>query len=101
MASVSASVPREVKSRSESRDIKWYSGGMTDKLQKKVDRALDAAVFENGYEALMTYGAREVAIDLCTYDPELENEDLDAVEKRVLDYKAWYGSGVTGGPRQR
>lgn len=73
---------------------------MADALQKKVDRALDAAVFENGYVELMTLGPEEVAVDLCTYDDAMENEDLNEVTKCVTDYIAWYGSGAADGPRQ-
>jgi hypothetical protein len=64
-------------------------------MQKKVDRALDAAVFENGYTDLMTQGADEVATDLCTYDEEfegLDGEELGEIEKCVADYQKWYWS---------
>jgi hypothetical protein len=59
-------------------------------LQDKVDAALDAAVFENGYTALMYHTSTEVAVDLCTYCAELELEAPDQVALCVADYQQWY-----------
>lgn len=62
------------------------------KLQKLVDVALDAAVFENGYVNLMKQSPSEVADDLCTYEQTLEASDPVAVQKCVEVYQLWYWS---------
>lgn len=59
-------------------------------LQDRVNAALDAAVFENGYRELMTQTPFEVAVDLCDYSPEVEDEDVKAVTACVKDYQKWF-----------
>jgi hypothetical protein len=59
-------------------------------LQHLVDRALDAAVFENGYTDLMGQSPHEVALDLCTYDAALQHVGTGRVEVYVKDYIDWY-----------
>lgn len=63
-----------------------------DVLQGRVDRALDTAVFENGYLDLMDQHPSEVARDLCEYESDLEHEDVGEVQDCVVDYLAWYRS---------
>ena len=59
-------------------------------LQDKVNKALDAAVFENSYVELMSSSAREVAEDLCVYSREFEKEEIKNVIPCVEDYKSWF-----------
>jgi len=59
-------------------------------LQKRVDERLDAAVFENEYIDLMGRTPMEVAIDMCTYDSTLEDEDVHDVAACVKNYQEWY-----------
>lgn len=68
-------------------------------LQQKVDGALDAAVFENGYAGLMQDDPLNVAVDLCTYCPALETTDVEQVKVCVVDYQAWYEKHGAAGPR--
>jgi hypothetical protein len=78
---------------------------MESSLQSRVDRALDAAVFENGYRELMGQGADEVTVDLCTYDPEMEDlarasdEAPDEIQRCVQDYMDWYARQGSDGPK--
>lgn len=63
-----------------------------ESLQKRVDRALDNAVFENGYTNLMDATPSEVAGDLCDFSPDVEGEAHREVASCVSDYQRWYAS---------
>lgn len=73
----------------------------TKSLQRRVDEALDAAVFENEYVELMTRGVGEVTTELLTYSPGMEDEDEAEVHACVQNYATWYRSGNANGPRQQ
>lgn len=56
-------------------------------LRAKVISSLDVAIYENGYTELLTQEPEQVAIDLCTFACELENDDTHEVEKHVVEYQ--------------
>jgi hypothetical protein len=57
-------------------------------LQTTVNRALDVAV-ANGYDMVHTETSGAVAVDLCTYDAYLQDQDPDEVAKCVV---CWRGA---------
>jgi hypothetical protein len=56
-------------------------------LKLKVFTALTIAIKENGHVEMLDSTATPVAIDLMTYDSDLQNENLDDVVKYVKEYQ--------------
>jgi len=53
-----------------------------------VERNLNVAVDENGYTELLEWEPEQVAIDLCTYCPELDQIDPLELTALVADWQS-------------
>ena len=59
-------------------------------LKDQVTNALDTAIFENNYIALLGMPDDEVVLDLMLYDADLEQASSDEVQRYVEAYRADY-----------
>lgn len=63
---------------------------MTSALKTLIFRALDTAVDENGYDELLTNRPEAVAVDLASYDAEIEaSKDWQHVQELVPVVREW------------
>lgn len=71
---------------------------MTSALKQMIFRALNTAVDENDYHALLTDRPESVAIDLATHNAEIEaSKDWQHIHELVpvvKEWQAWRRGGV-------
>lgn len=63
---------------------------MSDDLEKKVHEALDNAI-ANGYEDMVNWDDEDIAVDLGTYDADLEGLEVDVLIPHITTWRAKMG----------